>query len=207
MFFKNAHFYKNLKGTLLTKTLTYTHHLLSIIQRGVPPQDANSSQTGHLYFCSFPSYLQWLVRNASVVENSEISCHANWDANTVIWSLPPGVLVAPAAPSVVSGWWVLSCPGFSAVCRVPSWDQWVLPQGEERCWGRYYSVLSCWVSLCFPLPSSTSFLEIVTPNGSDVGHLLWLFPFFFLLFFNLLCLSPQGGEEMHFLFGRQIERW
>lgn len=142
-------------------------------------------------------------------KQSEISCHANWDANTVIWSLPPGVLVAPAAPSVVSGWWVLSCPGFSAVCRVPSWDQWVLPQGEERCWGRYYSVLSCWVSLCFPLPSSTSFLEIVTPNGSDVGHLLWLFPFFFffLLFFNLLCLSPQGGEEMHFLFGRQIERW
>lgn len=94
----------------------------------------------------------------------------------------PGVLVAPAAPSVVSGWWVLSCPGFSAVCRVPSWDQWVLPQGEERCWGRYYSVLSCWVSLCFPLPSSTSFLEIVTPNGSDVGHLLWLFPFFFFTF-------------------------
>lgn len=33
------------------------------------------------------------------------------------------MLVAPAAPSVASGRWVLGWPGFSAMCRVPSWDE------------------------------------------------------------------------------------
>lgn len=43
-----------------------------------------------------------------------------WTCRYNIWSLSPRALVAPAAPSVVRGRWVLSCPGFSAMCRVPA---------------------------------------------------------------------------------------
>lgn len=87
-------------------------------------------------------------------KQSKLSCHANWGASTVscsgmctfwtCWYNPAvslsGVLVAPAAPSVASGRWVLCWPGFSAVCRVPIWDKGAFPNGEERCWGWYYSV-------------------------------------------------------------------
>lgn len=120
-----------------------------------------------------------------MLENGKFSCYTNRDTSTVscsgacifwtcwdnIWAPSPAVLVAPTAPQCGEGY-------MCAWCMVPSQDEWAVPKGEERRWRKYCPVPSCWVSLCFPLPPSPSSLEIITPNGSGVGHLLWLFPFF-----------------------------
>lgn len=69
-----------------------------------------------------------------------------------------------------------------AWCRVPSWDKQAVVRGETL-----RKIVPCSQLLSLPLFPSAFFssLEIITPNGSDVGHLLWLCPFFTLLQFIL----------------------
>lgn len=76
-------------------------------------------------FCAMPTEMQL----QSVVPERVSSGHAD---RTFGLSLQ-GCWLHQLPPSVASGRWVLGCPGFSAVCRVPTWDEWAVPKGEERC--------------------------------------------------------------------------
>lgn len=166
----------------------------------MPPQDPYSSQTQRL-FCSFPSYLEW---NASVVENvgsfpatpaamqvqSVVLEHVSSGHADTAFGLSLGVLVVPAAPSVARGRWVLGCPVSVLCAGFLAGTSRQFPR-ERRDAEEDITLSPAAESLCFPLPSSTSFLEIITQSGSDVGHLLWLFPFFYSSSIYSACLHKE----------------
>lgn len=145
----------------------------SLISRDKP------SETRHLCFCSFPSCLVLLsseMFQCGKIGQVFLPYQQGWKYSQFFRSMYlldvlRQHLGHQQPPGVERGWCVLCAEFLAGTSGQFSKER----RNTEENTALSLSAESLFVSLCL-LPHS---LEIISPNGSGVGHLLWLFLFFY----------------------------